>query len=150
VVNLRPNRVDRARTKPKKPRVDAPGFRLAITKFAEIDAVARRIQDGLGPVGIVVSNAGIAKGNVPAEDTSDEHRRLHTEVDVDRLPWCCCAFGRQVPGQGKGSVVTVGSMSGFIVNKPRPQALGKASKAAVHHLTRSPAAERSESVRRPH
>jgi NAD(P)-dependent dehydrogenase (short-subunit alcohol dehydrogenase family) len=37
--------------------------------------------------------------------------------------------------------VNIGSMSGFIVNKPQPQAFYNASKAAVHHLTRSLAAE---------
>ena len=43
--------------------------------------------------------------------------------------------------QGKGSIVNIGSISGFIVNKPQPQAFYNASKAAVHHLTKSLAAE---------
>ena len=43
--------------------------------------------------------------------------------------------------QGKGSIVNLGSMSGFIVNKPQEQSYYNASKAAVHHLTRSLAAE---------
>ena len=46
--------------------------------------------------------------------------------------------------QGKGSIVNIGSMSGFIVNKPQPQSYYNASKAAVHHLTRSLAAEWGE------
>jgi NAD(P)-dependent dehydrogenase (short-subunit alcohol dehydrogenase family) len=40
-----------------------------------------------------------------------------------------------------GSIVNVGSMSGFIVNRPQEQSYYNASKAAVHHLTRSLAAE---------
>ena len=40
-----------------------------------------------------------------------------------------------------GSIVNIGSMSGFIVNKPQPQSYYNASKAAVHHLTKSLAAE---------
>jgi NAD(P)-dependent dehydrogenase (short-subunit alcohol dehydrogenase family) len=43
--------------------------------------------------------------------------------------------------QGSGVIVNVGSMSGFIVNRPQGQAHYNASKAAVHHLTRSLAAE---------
>jgi NAD(P)-dependent dehydrogenase (short-subunit alcohol dehydrogenase family) len=43
--------------------------------------------------------------------------------------------------QGSGSIVNIGSMSGFIVNKPQPQSFYNASKAAVHHLTKSLAAE---------
>lgn len=43
--------------------------------------------------------------------------------------------------QGSGSIVNVGSMSGFIVNRPQSQSYYNASKAAVHQLTRSLAAE---------
>ena len=42
---------------------------------------------------------------------------------------------------GAGSIINLGSMSGFIVNRPQPQAYYNASKAAVHHLTKSLAAE---------
>ncbi len=38
-------------------------------------------------------------------------------------------------------IVNIGSMSGFIVNKPQEQSYYNASKAAVHHLTKSLAAE---------
>ena len=94
-----------------------------------------------GRVDILVNNAGVAKSDVRAEDTSDEHWRFHMDVNVDGLFWCCRAFGKQMLAQGKGSIVNIGSMSGFIVNKPQPQSFYNASKAAVHHLTRSLAAE---------
>jgi hypothetical protein len=42
---------------------------------------------------------------------------------------------------GGGVIVNVGSMSGDIVNYPQQQANYNSSKAAVHHLTRSLAAE---------
>ena len=76
-----------------------------------------------------------------AEDTSDEHWRFHMDVNVDGVFWCCRAFGRHMLEQGAGSIVNIGSMSGFIVNKPQPQSFYNASKAAVHHLTKSLAAE---------
>jgi NAD(P)-dependent dehydrogenase (short-subunit alcohol dehydrogenase family) len=78
---------------------------------------------------------------VPAEETTDEHWRFHMDVNVDGLFWCCRAFGREMLKAGRGSIVNIGSMSGFIVNKPQPQSFYNASKAAVHHLTRSLAAE---------
>jgi NAD(P)-dependent dehydrogenase (short-subunit alcohol dehydrogenase family) len=43
--------------------------------------------------------------------------------------------------QGSGSVVNIGSMSVIIANKPRPLVFYNASKAGVHHLTKSLAAE---------
>ena len=81
------------------------------------------------------------KSDVRAEDTSDEHWRFHMDVNLDGVFWCCRAFGRHMLAQGSGSIVNIGSMSGFIVNKPQPQSFYNASKAAVHHLTKSLAAE---------
>jgi NAD(P)-dependent dehydrogenase (short-subunit alcohol dehydrogenase family) len=43
--------------------------------------------------------------------------------------------------RNSGSIVNIGSMSGFIVNKPQEQSYYNASKAGVHHLTKSLAAE---------
>jgi NAD(P)-dependent dehydrogenase (short-subunit alcohol dehydrogenase family) len=43
--------------------------------------------------------------------------------------------------RGAGSIVNIGSMSGIIVNRPQWQPAYNASKAAVHHLTKSLAAE---------
>jgi len=62
-------------------------------------------------------------------------------VNLNGLFWCCRAFGKPMLAAGRGSIVNIGSMSGFIVNKPQPQAQYNASKAGVHHLTKSLAAE---------
>jgi NAD(P)-dependent dehydrogenase (short-subunit alcohol dehydrogenase family) len=121
--------------------IDAHGATLDVTKSADVDALADRVSREHGRVDVLVNNAGVAKSDVRAEDTSDEHWRFHMDVNVDGLFWCCRAFGRKMLAQGKGAIVNIGSMSGFIVNKPQPQAFYNASKAAVHHLTRSLAAE---------
>ncbi len=120
---------------------DVTGMAVDVTKSAEVDAAAERILKELGPVDILVNNAGVARSNVRAEDTSDDHWRFHMDVNVDGVFWCCRAFGRQMLDKGKGSIVNIGSMSGFIVNKPQPQSFYNASKAAVHHLTKSLACE---------
>jgi NAD(P)-dependent dehydrogenase (short-subunit alcohol dehydrogenase family) len=121
--------------------INAVGETLDVTKSAEVDAAAQRLLAEHGHVDILVNNAGVAKSDVRAEDTSDEHWRFHMEVNLDGLFWCCRAFGRAMLERRRGSIVNIGSMSGFIVNKPQPQAFYNASKAAVHHLTRSLAAE---------
>ncbi len=43
--------------------------------------------------------------------------------------------------KGGGAIVNIGSMSAIIANKPQPQCYYNASKAGVHHLTKSLAAE---------
>lgn len=72
---------------------------------------------------------------------ADEHWLNVVDVNLNGTFWCARAFGRQMLAAGRGSIVNVGSMSGFIVNRPQPQSYYNASKAAVHQLTRSLAAE---------
>src|SRR6185436_6489263 len=119
----------------------ACGLTLDVTKSIDVDNAAAAVLRDHGRVDILVNNAGVAKSDVRAEDTTDAHWRHHMDVNVDGLFWCCRAFGGAMLKQGKGSIVNIGSMSGFIVNKPQPQSFYNASKAAVHHLTRSLAAE---------
>lgn len=106
---------------------------------------AQRVHDDViarhGRVDVLVNNAGIAISNHPAETMSDEVWNKVIDVNLNGLFRACRAFGKGMLERGGGSIVNVGSMSGFIVNRPQEQANYNASKAAVHHLTRSLAAE---------
>lgn len=141
VTDLMPDRVENTVKALKAKAIVAHGKTMDVTRSADVDRVAAEIETAHGPVSILVNNAGIAKSDVKAEDTSDDHWRLHMDINLDGVFWCCRAFGKQMLAAGKGSIVNIGSMSGYIVNKPQPQAFYNASKAAVHHLTRSLAAE---------
>ncbi len=141
VADMMADRVEASVAELKKLGIKAHGATLDVTRSKDVDRVAADVIKQHGRVDILVNNAGVAKSDVKAEDTSDEHWRFHMDVNLDGLFWCCRAFGRQMLKQKSGSIVNIGSMSGFIVNKPQPQAFYNASKAAVHHLTRSLAAE---------
>jgi NAD(P)-dependent dehydrogenase (short-subunit alcohol dehydrogenase family) len=141
VADMMADRVERTVDDLRGLGVDAHGATLDVTKSADVDALAASVVRDHGRVDVLVNNAGVAQSDVPAEATTDEHWRFHMDVNVDGLFWCCRAFGRQMLDRGKGAIVNIGSMSGFIVNKPQPQSFYNASKAAVHHLTRSLAAE---------
>ena len=106
-----------------------------VTKVAD-DLVARH-----GRIDILINNAGIARSETPAELVADEHWLNVLDVNLNGSFWCARAFGRHMLAAGRGAIVNVGSMSGFIVNRPQPQSYYNASKAAVHQLTRSLAAE---------
>lgn len=114
---------------------------LDVTDSAAVEALAEKLERDNGGVAILVNNAGVARSDVRAEDTSDDHWRFHMKVNLDGLFWCCRSFGKRMLERGSGSIVNIGSMSGIIVNKPQPQSFYNASKAAVHHLTKSLAAE---------
>jgi NAD(P)-dependent dehydrogenase (short-subunit alcohol dehydrogenase family) len=124
--------------------IQAHGAVLDVTKSAQADEVAAAVVKEHGHVDILVNNAGIAHSEVKAEDTTDAHWRKHMDINLDGVFWCCRAFGREMLKKRKGAIVNIGSMSGFISNKPQEQAFYNASKAAVHHLTRSLAAEWAE------
>ncbi|MGA2290306.1 SDR family NAD(P)-dependent oxidoreductase [Bradyrhizobium sp.] len=141
VAELLPERTDASVASLRALKVDAHGITLDVTKSKDVDRVADEIAGRHGRIDILVNNAGVAVSDVRAEDTSDEHWRFHMDVNLDGLFWCCRAFGRKMLERNAGAIVNIGSMSGFIVNKPQPQSFYNASKAAVHHLTRSLAAE---------
>ena len=111
-----------------------------VTDPARMQAIADELT-AKGGASILVNNAGIALSDIPAEDMEDERWLKVIDVNLNGVYWCSRAFGRQMLSAGRGSIVNVGSMSGFIVNRPQPQAHYNASKAAVHHLTKSLAAE---------
>ncbi|MDR5760668.1 SDR family NAD(P)-dependent oxidoreductase [Caballeronia sp. LZ035] len=108
-------------------------------------AAAQRVNDAIvarhGRVDVLVNNAGIAISDHPAEDMSDETWSRVIDVNLTGVFRACRAFGRGMLERGGGSIVNIGSMSGFIVNRPQEQVNYNASKAGVHHLTRSLAAE---------
>ena len=114
---------------------------LDVTDRDAVQAAADAMAAREGRVDILVNNAGIARSDTPAEEVGAEHWRNVLDVNLDGTFWCAQAFGRHMLAAGRGSIVNVGSMSGFIVNRPQPQSYYNASKAAVHQLTRSLAAE---------
>jgi NAD(P)-dependent dehydrogenase (short-subunit alcohol dehydrogenase family) len=126
--------------------LSAKGFKvegelLDVTDVEGVKAVHDAILARHGRVDVLVNNAGIAISNHPAETMADEVWNKVIDVNLNGVFWCCRAFGKTMLEQGAGSIVNVGSMSGFIVNRPQEQANYNASKAAVHHLTKSLAAE---------
>ena len=114
---------------------------LDVTRPDQVTAVAGQLDASHGGIDILVNNAGIARSGVKAEEVADEHWLNVIDVNLNGVFWCCRAFGGEMLKRGRGAVVNIGSMSGFIVNKPQQQSFYNASKAAVHHLTRSLAAE---------
>lgn len=117
---------------------------LNVTDSQQVNSVADRIAERHGGIDILVNNAGIGRSGVGAEDVEDEHWLNVLDVNLNGTFWCCRAFGRHMLNRGSGAIVNVGSMSGVIANKPQPQSFYNASKAAVHHLTKSLAAEWGE------
>src|SRR5260370_12926562 len=110
---------------------------MDVTDSGRVSEVADQIASRHGKIDILVNNAGIARSETPAEKVTDEHWLNVVDVNLNGTFWCCRAFGNHMLHAKSGSIVNIGSMSGFIVNKPQEQCYFNASKAAAHHLTKS-------------
>ncbi|HEY5080673.1 MAG TPA: SDR family NAD(P)-dependent oxidoreductase [Bauldia sp.] len=120
--------------------VAATAIVLDVTDSAAVTRAADELNAN-GAIDILVNNAGIARGDIPAEDLDGARWLAVMDANLNGTFWCARAFGRAMLKRGAGAIVNVGSISGEIVNKPQNQSHYNASKAAVHHLTRSLAAE---------
>ena len=117
---------------------------MDVTDSGRVREVADEMVARHGKIDILVNNAGIARSETPAETVTDEHWLNVLDINLNGTFWCCRAFGNHMLKAKSGAIINVGSMSGFIVNKPQQQCYYNASKAAVHHLTKSLAAEWGE------
>jgi len=120
--------------------IDARGFRADVAYRTDVDGAVTEIVSELGSVDILVNNAGICIHR-PALDVTQSEWQDVIDINVTGVWNCCQAFGRHMAGNGGGSIVNVGSISGLIMNRPQWQPAYNASKAAVHQLTKSLAAE---------
>jgi len=120
--------------------LDALGVELDVTDPTSVAAMVERVTEELGPIDVLVNNAG-ACFHRPALEVPEEEWRAVWDVNVDGLWHCSRVVGAQMVERRAGVIVNIGSISAMIVNRPQMQPAYNASKAAVHQLTRSLAAE---------
>ncbi|HYI53413.1 MAG TPA: glucose 1-dehydrogenase [Microlunatus sp.] len=107
---------------------------------ASADTVVQHAVDALGGLDIVVNNAGICYHR-PALEVPDSEWDDVFDLNVKALWQVSRAAARHFRTTGGGTIVNIGSISAIIVNRPQWQPAYNASKAAVHQLTKSLAAE---------
>jgi len=108
---------------------------------AAVTAAFDHAESLFGSLQIVVTSAGVA-WHGPSETVGQEDWRFVMDTNVDGTFWAAQEAGKRL-SRG-GSVITIGSMSGLIVNRPQDQTAYNASKAAVHALTSSLATEHAK------
>ncbi|HUB11982.1 MAG TPA: glucose 1-dehydrogenase [Acetobacteraceae bacterium] len=111
-----------------------------VAERSDLEAMLTTVTDELGPVDVLVNNAGIGfHADALTLDDADWRRIFDTNLDA---VWMASQIvGRQMVARKTGSIINIGSISGFIVNRPQWHSAYGISKAAVHHLTKSLAAE---------
>lgn len=104
-----------------------------------VDVVQQAVE-ALGGLDIVVNNAGICYHR-PALEVPDSEWDDVFDLNVKALWQVSREAARHFKDNGGGAIVNIGSISAIIVNRPQWQPAYNASKAAVHQLTKSLAAE---------
>lgn len=118
----------------------AAAYRMDVTKEDEIVSVFARIAKEHGPTGILFNNAGIAK-KAPSESLSLADWNAVVDVNLTGVFLCAREAGRQMLGEGSGSIINVSSMWGHVGGGYTPNASYHATKSAVIGLTRALAVE---------
>ena len=111
-----------------------------LTSRESVDAVVSQALERAGSIDVLVNNAGTCVHRPALEVTDDEWSQV-IDTNLTALWRVSQAVGAHMVQRGSGSIVNVGSISGMIVNRPQWQPAYNASKAAVHQLTKSLAAE---------
>ncbi|KRE42751.1 SDR family NAD(P)-dependent oxidoreductase [Knoellia sp. Soil729] len=111
-----------------------------LTSRESVDAVVAESLARAGSIDILVNNAGACVHRPALEVTDDEWAQV-IDTNLTALWRVSQAVGAHMVERRTGSIVNVGSISGMIVNRPQWQPAYNASKAAVHQLTKSLAAE---------
>ncbi len=120
--------------------VRAAAVTADVTDAGQVDAAVDEIVDRLGRVDVLVNNAGTCVHR-PALEVTPEEWNAVMDVNVNGVWHCAQSVGRRMVDQGSGVIINIGSISALIVNRPQWQPGYNASKAAVHQLTKSLAAE---------
>lgn len=125
--------------------LEASGARAVValgdlTVRSDVERVRDTAIAELGRIDILVNNAGTCIHR-PALEVTDAEWHQVMSTNVDGVWISSQVIGGHMIERGGGVIVNIGSMSGEIVNRPQWQPAYNASKAAVHHLTRSLAAE---------
>lgn len=116
-------------------------FHSADLRSPEVcDEVARQICRETGHIDVLMNCVGINPFTEFLKIPAQEWRNV-IDVNLNAMFFICQAVARRMSERRSGCIVSIGSNSGLIVDRPQPQAHYNASKAAVHHLVRSMAAE---------
>lgn len=120
--------------------VAAEAMKVDVTERAEVEAMVKKTVELFGKVDVLVACAGIGQWMKAEEMPEDDWKRV-LDVNLNGVFFACQAAGREMIKRRKGSIITISSMSGIVVNTPQAQAHYNASKAAVIMLTKSLASE---------
>ena len=117
----------------------AVALALDVTEFSRHEAVLAEAEAKLGPLTLVVNNAGVGGSGRFVDASLDDWRAVQT-ANVDAVFALSQAFARRlIAAQRPGTIINIASIASTMVGET--SASYAVSKAAVAHLTRAMARE---------
>lgn len=130
---------DRARTAAAAlPGEGHAGFGCDVADAAAVDTLIKQVEQDLGPVDVLVNNAGVTEDNIVLRLTDDAWDRV-LDTNLKGAFHTIRAATRGMMRRRKGRIINITSVVGIIGN--RGQANYAASKAGLIGLTKSVAKE---------
>jgi 3-oxoacyl-[acyl-carrier protein] reductase len=112
-----------------------------VTSFGQIEAMRRQVEDSLGPVDILVANAGASlTPPAPLEDIPEMAWRATVDANLLATFLTLKSFLPGMKQRGRGAVITIASSAGRRADARAPIPYG-AAKAAVALMTQDLAAQ---------
>lgn len=116
----------------------AIGITIDVSKRVEVEAMVERVEGEVGPLWLLVNNAGVLRTG-PTADLREEDWDEVYDVDVKGVFLCSQAAIRCMMMHGGGRIVNISSIAGQIVRVA--QIAYCSAKAAVIHFSRCLAVE---------
>jgi len=91
----------------------AHAFRLDVTRPEEVAAVVAAIERALGPIEILVNNAGMIMEK-STEEMTDHQWETMLATNLSSMFWCARAVAPSMIARGRGKIINVGSMWGRV------------------------------------
>jgi 3-oxoacyl-[acyl-carrier protein] reductase len=119
----------------------ARGYIADVSNVSSVDSMISAIESDLGPIDIMVNNAGInvGKNRVPIHEFPDADWHKIISVDLDGVFFCSRAVSSRMIGRRRGTIINITSVLGIV--PARLQCAFTAAKAGVANFTRSHALE---------
>jgi 2,3-dihydro-2,3-dihydroxybenzoate dehydrogenase len=117
---------------------NAIGFTVDVSNRGQVAAMMERVEQELGPLWLLVNNAGVLRTGPTAEMREEDWDEVF-DVDVKGVFLCSQAAIRRMTPRGGGRIVNVSSIAGQIVRVA--QIAYCSAKAATIHFSRCLAVE---------
>jgi 3-oxoacyl-[acyl-carrier protein] reductase len=112
-----------------------------VTRYADVEAIRLQVEGSLGPVDILVANAGASlTPPAPLEDIPEDGWRATVDANLLATFLTLKSFLPGMKARGRGSIITMASAAGRRANARAPIAYG-AAKAGVIMMTQDVAAQ---------